>query len=210
MSNRVKGKKTQTSVRNTKSDLIQYQTGNRLRHASGLVLSTRYIYKPDLCAQFCMVLTFEIWAIICPDFRCFQIMDVPYFGCPVFWSTLYFFSLSAFLWNFFLCQDHWHSDVPLHLVQPCCVALGRAFDSGLISRLVFDAFVFWVPLPTHCNLLSLKFLQDGQSAVVSLNGTQIVMNNMARSRAPLPGFSSFVWKQKQKHKNICASSVRQI
>jgi len=34
--------------------------------------------------------------------------------------------------------------------------------------------------------------QDGQSAVVSLNGTQIVMNNMARSRAPLPGFSSFV------------------
>ena len=36
--------------------------------------------------------------------------------------------------------------------------------------------------------------QDGSSAVVSLNGTQIVMNNMARSRAPLPGFSSFVWR----------------
>ena len=35
-------------------------------------------------------------------------------------------------------------------------------------------------------------LQDASSAVVSLNGTQIVMNNMARSRAPLPGFSSFV------------------
>lgn len=31
------------------------------------------------------------------------------------------------------------------------------------------------------------------SAVVSLNGGQIIMNNMARSRAPLPGFSSFVW-----------------
>ncbi|VVD05227.1 unnamed protein product [Leptidea sinapis] len=30
------------------------------------------------------------------------------------------------------------------------------------------------------------------SAVVSLNGGHIVMNNMARSRAPLPGFSSFV------------------
>ncbi|XP_066595112.1 protein sidekick isoform X2 [Prorops nasuta] len=30
------------------------------------------------------------------------------------------------------------------------------------------------------------------SAVVSLNGGQIIMNNMARSRAPLPGFSSFV------------------
>ena len=34
--------------------------------------------------------------------------------------------------------------------------------------------------------------QDGNSAVVSLNGTQLVMNNKARSRAPLPGFSSFV------------------
>ena len=30
------------------------------------------------------------------------------------------------------------------------------------------------------------------SAVMSLNGGQIVMNNMAGSRAPLPGFSSFV------------------
>lgn len=30
------------------------------------------------------------------------------------------------------------------------------------------------------------------SAVTSLNGGQIIMNNMARSRAPLPGFSSFV------------------
>lgn len=32
------------------------------------------------------------------------------------------------------------------------------------------------------------------SAVMSLNGGQIIMNNMARSRAPLPGFSSFVWQ----------------
>ena len=31
------------------------------------------------------------------------------------------------------------------------------------------------------------------NAVMSLNGGQIIMNNMARSRAPLPGFSSFVW-----------------
>ncbi|XP_058443923.1 protein sidekick isoform X6 [Malaya genurostris] len=30
------------------------------------------------------------------------------------------------------------------------------------------------------------------SAVMSLNGGQIIVNNMARSRAPLPGFSSFV------------------
>lgn len=27
---------------------------------------------------------------------------------------------------------------------------------------------------------------------INLNGGQIIMNNMARSRAPLPGFSSFV------------------
>lgn len=33
--------------------------------------------------------------------------------------------------------------------------------------------------------------QEG-SAVMSLNGGQIVMNNIARSRLPLPGFSSFV------------------
>jgi hypothetical protein len=33
--------------------------------------------------------------------------------------------------------------------------------------------------------------QEG-SAIVSLNGGQIIMNNMAGSRAPLPGFSSFV------------------
>lgn len=32
------------------------------------------------------------------------------------------------------------------------------------------------------------------SAVMSLNGGQIIVNNMARSRAPLPGFSSFVWQ----------------
>lgn len=31
------------------------------------------------------------------------------------------------------------------------------------------------------------------SGVMSLNGGQIIVNNMARSRAPLPGFSSFVW-----------------
>lgn len=30
------------------------------------------------------------------------------------------------------------------------------------------------------------------SGVMTLNGGQIVVNNMARSRAPLPGFSSFV------------------
>ena len=50
----------------------------------------------------------------------------------------------------------------------------------------------WKPLENpDCNC---PWLQDGNSAVVSLNGTQLVMNNKARSRAPLPGFSSFVWE----------------
>ena len=45
--------------------------------------------------------------------------------------------LTAFLWNFFLWRDGWHGGVPPHLVQPCCVALRQALDSGLISRLVW-------------------------------------------------------------------------
>ena len=40
------------------------------------------------------------------------------------------FFLSAFLRNFFLCQDCWHGDVCPHLAQPCYVALGWALDSG--------------------------------------------------------------------------------
>ena len=49
-------------------------------------------------------------------------------------SWVYFF-LSAFLRNFFLCQDFWHSAVPPHLVQPCYVALGQALDLGLTSTM---------------------------------------------------------------------------
>ena len=41
-------------------------------------------------------------------------------------NTLQFFLLSAFLRNFFLCQDCWHGDLPPHLAQPCYVAQGRA------------------------------------------------------------------------------------
>ena len=43
------------------------------------------------------------------------------------------FFLSAFLLNFFLCQDCWHGDVPPHLVQPFYVALGQALDSGHLT-----------------------------------------------------------------------------
>ena len=44
--------------------------------------------------------------------------------------------VSNFLQNFFLRQDRLNGDVPPHLAQPCCVALGQALDSGLVSRLV--------------------------------------------------------------------------
>ena len=37
--------------------------------------------------------------------------------------------------------------MPAHLAQPCCVALGWVLDLGLVSRLVFEGFVNWVPLP---------------------------------------------------------------
>ena len=58
-----------------------------------------------------------------------------------------FFLLSAFLRHFFLCRDRLSGDVPAHLAQPCCVALGWVLDLGLVSRLVFEGFVNWVPLP---------------------------------------------------------------
>ncbi|CAH0692396.1 unnamed protein product [Chilo suppressalis] len=46
--------------------------------------------------------------------------------------------------------------------------------------------------PARRNYSSYTDSEPEGSAVMSLNGGQIVMNNMARSRAPLPGFSSFV------------------
>ena len=46
-------------------------------------------------------------------------------------GSLTVFLLYAFLRNSFLCQDRCYGDVPPHLAQPCCVALGRALDWGL-------------------------------------------------------------------------------
>ena len=46
--------------------------------------------------------------------------------------------------------------------------------------------------PVVKNYTSFTDSEQEGSTVVSLNGGQIVMNNKARSRAPLPGFSSFV------------------
>ena len=42
--------------------------------------------------------------------------------------------MSAFF--FFLCQDHWHSNVSPHLAQPGYVALGWTLDSGLMLFLM--------------------------------------------------------------------------
>ena len=54
--------------------------------------------------------------------------------------------LSTILWNFFLCKDQRHGDVPPHLVQSCYVALGRALVWGLFpiitSKISYFEVVF--------------------------------------------------------------------
>ena len=67
----------------------------------------------------------------------------PLFGFPMVFKFPMAFLLPNFLRNVFLCQDHWHGDVPSLLVQPCYVAL----DSGLISRLFSMALCKkkWLP-----------------------------------------------------------------
>ena len=59
----------------------------------------------------------------------------------------FIFLLSAFLQNFFLCQDRCNDDVSPHLVQPWCVALGWALDSRLISRLELRAVSIGILFP---------------------------------------------------------------
>ena len=51
------------------------------------------------------------------------------------------FFLSAFLRNFFLCQDHWRDDELPHLPQPCYIALRLARDLGLISNTFCILFI---------------------------------------------------------------------
>ena len=63
---------------------------------------------------------------------------------------------SAFLWNFFLCQNRWHGDVPPHLAQPCYVALGWALDSGLLCY--FKLWVINIVIPIRDLNLGLKHL----------------------------------------------------
>ena len=61
----------------------------------------------------------------------------------IFANCRYTFLLSAFIRNFFLCLDCWHSDVPPHFVQPhfvqpCYVALGQALIWGFLFLTLSD------------------------------------------------------------------------
>ena len=59
------------------------------------------------------------------------------------WRCAVQFFLSAFLQNFFLCQERLSGDVPPHLAQPCYVTLGRALIWCLYPNW-FEGFVNWV------------------------------------------------------------------
>ena len=50
----------------------------------------------------------------------------------------------------------------------------------------------WQRHRTPSNLYSYTDSEHDSNYAVTLNGGHIIMNNMAGSRAPLPGFSSFV------------------
>ncbi|CAG0892307.1 unnamed protein product [Darwinula stevensoni] len=56
-----------------------------------------------------------------------------------------------------------------------------------------------LPLHPPRNYSSYTDSEAEGSAIVSLNGGQIIMNNMAGSRAPLPGFSSFLLQRTKFH-----------
>ena len=103
------------------------------------VISQKRIYNreiqilPDIfwnvekIISFLLILTgFLIFWIIYPFIKNVKLWGRKY--------VLFIFLKIAVLRNFFLCQDCCHSDVPLHLAQPCYEALGRAYVSGLIFR----------------------------------------------------------------------------
>ena len=77
--------------------------------------------------------------------------------------------LSAFLRNFFLCQDRLSNDVPPHLAQPCYVALGLALDlryrnarPNMVNYYLCVPFVcvnIFLPMKT-CFFLGIKLLNS--------------------------------------------------
>ena len=86
-------------------------------------------------------------------------------------------------------RQSWKRQKPLHQTTP--VAPGATRPSGSGGGGGASASIAGATARGYSSFTESSD-QDGNSAVVSLNGTQLVMNNKARSRAPLPGFSSFV------------------
>ena len=94
-------------------------------------------------------LLFVLWSMLTKgpnNIDAYNYMDLfIYQQCKKFRFQIF---LSAFLWNFLLCQDLWHSDVPQQLAQLCYVALGWAlFDILQRSWCIFFS-------QTHCAVLS--------------------------------------------------------
>ena len=85
-------------------------------------------------------------------------------------------------------RQSWKRQKPLHQTAAAAVAAAVSRPSGGGS----SASAMAGATARGYSSFTESSDQDGNSAVVSLNGTQLVMNNKARSRAPLPGFSSFV------------------
>ena len=107
-----------------------------------------------------------------------------------------FFKLSALLWNFFLCQDRWHGDMPPHLAQPCLVALGRAPDSGLVSRLVWGRdkrgyYRSWERFDTTW-LTDIKGTRNRHGTARNLRNEKVV-SSISGLRALSIGFLFPVW-----------------
>ncbi len=85
-------------------------------------------------------------------------------------------------------RQSWKRQKPLHQTAPVAPGAARPSGSGGGGA---SASIAGATARGYSSFTESSD-QDGNSAVVSLNGTQLVMNNKARSRAPLPGFSSFV------------------
>ena len=100
-----------------------------------------------------------------------------------FWRSVF---LSAFLQNFFLCQDRLSGDVPPHLGQPCCVDL----ESRLVSRLVWGLCQLgsykWC---NQCNLyhiLKKQWLGEGSFRIEALTLIHNISENRLRhTRGPV-------------------------
>ena len=127
-------------------------------------------------------LLFVLWSMLTKgpnNIDAYNYMDLfIYQQCKKFRFQIF---LIAFLWNFFLCQDRWHSDVPQQLAQLCYVALGWAlFDILQRSWCIFFSqtpefsvciWLVWEtphPLPYHAgqNISKFKLQMEAQISSV--------------------------------------------